>query len=120
VRFTPATVSVSDCPCDLLVVIAKETRRGNCRRLNSKCTSVGMSGIRGMNTMSLRAVPLHGFGASRLHSVILLSRQKTRQSQKTEPRIKREIGYILCKVHRVPQKCPPFIFLITLSKINRF
>ena len=25
-----------------------------------------------------------------------------------------------CKVHCVPKKRPPFIFLITLSKINRF
>ena len=47
-RSSPTTLS--DCPCALLMLIAKLKWTGNCKRLNWNGTSEGMIGIRGMNT----------------------------------------------------------------------
>jgi hypothetical protein len=49
-KFIPHTCS--DCSCALLMVIAKASRTGNCKRLNSKGISVGIIGMRGNSTSS--------------------------------------------------------------------
>ncbi|GFU32387.1 hypothetical protein TNCV_2009261 [Trichonephila clavipes] len=49
-KFNPHTCN--DCPCALLIVIAKASRTGNCKRLNSNDISVGIIGIRGSRTSS--------------------------------------------------------------------
>ena len=55
-KSTPTTLRVW--PWDLLIVIAKHTLTGNCRRLNWKGKSDGMRGMRGMRTVSPRAQPV--------------------------------------------------------------
>jgi hypothetical protein len=47
-KFSPHTCS--DFPCALLMVIAKASRTGNCKRLNWKGISVGFIGMRGNST----------------------------------------------------------------------
>jgi len=49
-------------------------------------------------TMPIRLPSIHTV-LSRCSDSICNPPQKTTQSLKTEPRIKREIGYVLCKVH---------------------
>ena len=44
-KFSPHTCS--NCPCALLMVIAKASRTGNCRRLNSNGISVIIIGMHG-------------------------------------------------------------------------
>lgn len=48
------------------------TLRGNCNRLNSKAQSEGISGIRGVNTDSLRAHPTNRV-ATVFYGVMLLA-----------------------------------------------
>ena len=51
----------TDCPCDLLMVIAKQTLTGNCRRQNSKGTWVfdGVKPRRGMNVVVPACSPVN-------------------------------------------------------------
>ena len=85
----PATFNV--CPWALLMDMAKLSLTGNCIRLNVDARSLGMTGIRGMNTSSPLAhpvmtvasrrfgmrlftrslVPLHSLGASRFRSSMM-------------------------------------------------
>lgn len=48
----------SDCPWDLLMVIAKASLIGNCNLLNSTAISVGIIGIRGIRTSSPLYLPV--------------------------------------------------------------
>lgn len=52
-KFNPAMQS--NCPCGLLIFIAKAKCTGNCSRLNVKGKSMGIIGMRGISTSS----PLH-------------------------------------------------------------
>ena len=74
------------CPCDLFIVIAKDSLTGNCSLLNGIVESEGIKRMRGINTLSpaycpvqivasitfgqsrvtVNFVPLHSFGASML------------------------------------------------------
>jgi len=54
-----------DCPCVLLMDVAKARRTGNCNLLTTKEKSVRIGGIRGMNTSLTFAQPVRILASTR-------------------------------------------------------